>query len=278
MTKVSVLMPIYNTNTLYLKAAVESVLNQTFSDFELLILNDSPDNQELKKIIGSYDDKRIFYMENTCNIGISASRNKLLKAARGQYVAIMDHDDISLPGRLEKQALYLDLHPDTGVVGCNIRRIGTKITSDFPVDNQSVKSALPDGCVIAHTAAMIRKSVLIDNRISWENDFSPCEDYMLWIRLAGKTLFHNLPEILVEYRYYPENTSHLRAEKMIEQTARIQYLAKKKYPYLSGCSFPVVRWIYLFSFIPLVKIKKRKRSVSFFLFGLIPVLKYKRAA
>ena len=128
-------------------------------------------------------------MENARNIGISASRNKLLKTARAQYVAIMDHDDISLPGRLEKQALYLDASPDTGVVGCNIRKIGTNIVSDFPIDNKSVKSALPDGCVIAHTAAMIRKSVLTDNDISWEADFSPCEDYMLWGRLAGKRCF-----------------------------------------------------------------------------------------
>lgn len=200
MTKVSVLMPVYNTNPLYLKTAVESVLQQTLTDFELLILNDSPDNRELKNIIASYNDSRIIYMENARNIGISASRNKLLKAASAQYIAIMDHDDISLPGRLEKQALYLDASPDTGVVGCNIRKIGTNIVSDFPIDNKSVKSALPDGCVIAHTAAMIRKSVLTDNDISWEADFSPCEDYMLWGRLAGKTLFHNLPEILVEYR------------------------------------------------------------------------------
>lgn len=274
MTKVSVLMPIYNTNPLYLKTAVESVLNQTLTDFELLILNDSPDNRELKNIIAGYNDSRIVYMENDRNIGISASRNKLLKAAGAQYIAIMDHDDISLPGRLEKQALYLDASPDIGVVGCNIRKIGTKIVSDFPIDNKSVKSALPDGCVIAHTAAMIRKSVLTDNNISWEADFSPCEDYMLWGRLAGKTLFHNLPEILVEYRSYPENTSHRQNEKMAEQTIRIQYLIKKEYPYLSGCSFPVVRWIYLFSFIPLIKIKKRKRSISFFLFGFIPVFRY----
>ena len=274
MTKVSVLMPVYNTNPLYLKTAVESVLQQTLTDFELLILNDSPDNRELKNIISGYNDSRIVYMENACNIGISASRNKLLKTARAQYVAIMDHDDISLPGRLEKQALYLDASPDIGVVGCNIRKIGTNIVSDFPIDNKSVKSALPDGCVIAHTAAMIRKSVLTDNNISWEADFSPCEDYMLWGRLAGKTLFHNLPEILVEYRSYPENTSYRRNEKMAEQTIRIQYLIKKEYPYLSGCSFPVVRWIYLFSFIPLIKIKKRKRSISFFLFGFIPVFRY----
>lgn len=105
-------------------------MQQTLTDFELLILNDSPDNRELKNIISGYNDSRIVYIENARNIGISASRNKLLKTARAQYVAIMDHDDISLPGRLEKQALYLDASPDIGVVGCNIRKIGTNIVSD----------------------------------------------------------------------------------------------------------------------------------------------------
>ena len=117
MVKVSVCMPVYNTKPEYLREAVESILNQTFKDFEFLILSDSPDNTEIDKIISSYDDKRIKYSKNTKNIGISESRNKLLKTAKGEYIAVFDHDDISLPNRLEKEVEYLDKNPDVSVVG-----------------------------------------------------------------------------------------------------------------------------------------------------------------
>ena len=102
MVKVSVLMPVYKTPEKYLRAAIESILQQTFTDFEFLILDDYPlDNRQ--KIVASYADKRIKYFENSQNMGISASRNKLIDMAKGEYLAVFDHDDISLPQRLEKE-------------------------------------------------------------------------------------------------------------------------------------------------------------------------------
>lgn len=103
--KVSVLTPIYNTDPEYLRERIESILNQTFSDFEFLILNDSPDNNEIEKIVleCAKKDKRIKYSKNDYNMGITPSRNKLLEMANGEYLAIFDHDDISLPKRLEKE-------------------------------------------------------------------------------------------------------------------------------------------------------------------------------
>ena len=107
MPKVSVLTPLYNTNPSFLKEMIESILNQTFKDFEFLLLNDSPENKELKKIVESYNDRRIIYLENEKNLGISKSRNKLLELAKGEYIAIFDHDDISLPERLENRWIFL---------------------------------------------------------------------------------------------------------------------------------------------------------------------------
>lgn len=87
-------MPIYNTDERYLREAVKSILDQTYEDFELLILNDSPDNTYLDKIVESFADKRIRYFKNEFNLGITPSRNKLISLAQGEYLAVMDHDDI----------------------------------------------------------------------------------------------------------------------------------------------------------------------------------------
>ena len=116
--RVSVLTPIYNTTPAHLREMIESILSQTFTDFEFLILNDSPDNVEIEKIVLEYakNDNRIKYAKNEKNMGITPSRNKLVKMARGEYLAIFDHDDISVPQRLEKQVAYLDANPYVGVV------------------------------------------------------------------------------------------------------------------------------------------------------------------
>lgn len=126
MPKVSVLTPVYNTNLKYLKECINSILKQTFTDFEFIILNDSPDNKELEDFILSYSDKRIKYFKNEENIGISASRNKLISLASGEYLAIFDHDDISVLNRLELEVNYLDSHPYVGVVGGWHQGIGSK--------------------------------------------------------------------------------------------------------------------------------------------------------
>ena len=111
MPKVSVLMPVYNTRPEHLREAVQSVLSQTFTDFELLILNDGSTVQGLEEVVRSFHDPRIVYAENERNLGISRTRNRLMDMARGEYFAVMDHDDVSLPERLEKQTAFLDAHP-----------------------------------------------------------------------------------------------------------------------------------------------------------------------
>ena len=102
MPKVSVLMPVYKTDENYLREAIESILSQTFEDFEFLILDDCPEDDR-EEIIKSYKDKRIKYSKNETNLGITRSRNKLIDMAKGEYLAVFDHDDISLPERFQKQ-------------------------------------------------------------------------------------------------------------------------------------------------------------------------------
>ena len=100
--KVSVLMPVYNTQSEHLHEAIDSILAQTFRDFEFLILNDCSTDPQVEEVVKSYSDPRIVYAVNERNLGISGARNRLLDMAQGEYLVVMDHDDISLPERFEK--------------------------------------------------------------------------------------------------------------------------------------------------------------------------------
>lgn len=275
MPRVSVLTPIYNTNPTHLRAMIESILNQTFADFEFLILSDSPENAELDKIVRSYRDKRIKYSKNTKNMGISASRNKLLKMARGEYVAVFDHDDISVPTRLAQQVKYLDANPHVGVVSGFMQNFGADTAVRIvPENDLDIKIAMTENCAVWHTAAMIRKSVLTDNNIQYEEFYSPCEDYRLWSRLMGVTHFHNLQTVLVKYRMFAEQTSARQKARMDSMHTAIQLDIINQFPSyrdmavkmgLTGTRFR----LRLFGVVPLVKIKNNWVQ----LFECVPVFK-----
>ncbi len=273
MPKVSVLTPLYNTNPKFLKEMIESILNQTFDDFEFILLNDSPNNKELKDIVLSYKDNRIIYIENEENIGISKSRNKLLELAKGEYIAIFDHDDISLPQRLEKQVNFLDKNPKIGVVGSNFRRFSNNRKSKNPENNLDIKiNLVVRGCIMTHSSVMIRKSLLTENGIKWEEDYSPCEDYMLFAELIDKTMFYNIQEPLLIYRDHENNTSHNQSTIMEDRENLIKNILYKKYPYYA--SFPSNNsGLYLFGFFPIIKKIKMGNRIKYLLFGKIPIFK-----
>ncbi len=276
-------MPIYNTNEDFLRAAIESILNQTYTDFEFLILNDSPDNIKLDEIVASYKDSRIKYLKNEKNIGITPSRNKLLEIAQGEYLAVMDHDDISLPERFQKQVDFLDNNPDYGVVSChyyiNDRRNPSKIKINRPPQaDKDIKLQLIKYCVVLHPASMLRKSVLIDNNINYELEFSPAEDYALWCKLIAYTKFFNLSEVLFRYRKHSSNTS----KKILDKMHKSDYLIKEN----NRINYPDLYEEYLlkstrktkynlFEFIPIFSITKKRDITIFKLFDLIPILSYK---
>ena len=254
MPKVSVLMPVYKTSEKYLREAIESILNQTFEDFEFLILDDCPEDDR-EEIVRSYKDKRIKYYKNEKNLGITPSRNKLIDMAKGEYLAVFDHDDVSLPERFQKQVQYLDEHQDVGVVSSNVKSLVKGRISVNPIDDYNIKMALIRTCAIFHPASMIRKSVLINNNVRYEERFSPAEDYALWCRLIPFTNFYNIPDVLFHYRDHVENTSHKQEEKMQQATLSIWSFVKVENPALHE-EF-------------LLKAKRTKRTR---LFGFIPFL------
>lgn len=271
--KISVLMPIYKTNEKYLREAIESILNQTFTDFEFLILDDCPDDTR-EKIVKSYNDDRIKYSKNKQNLGIAQSRNKLINMAKGEYLAIMDHDDISLPERFEKQVKYLDEHQNVGVVSSNVKEIIKGKISSKPIDDRSIKIALIQSCAMCHPASMIRKSVLLDNNLCYEESFSPSEDYALWCRLIPFTKFYNIPEVLFHYRDHAENTSHKQSNKMQQATLAIWSFVKNDNPALYDeflLKYKHIIYIRLFGFIPFLTIVKQINRTKVYLFAKIPL-------
>lgn len=279
MPRVSVLTPIYNTNPAHLREMIESILNQTFSDFEFLILNDSPENKEIEKIVKSYPDARIKYIKNAKNMGISASRNKLLDMSRGEYIAIFDHDDISVPTRLEQQVAFLDKNPHIGVVSGWLEKFGdTKNNGEIwrqPEHDSDIRIALMADCHVMHTAAMIRKSVLTDNDIKYEEFFTPAEDYRLWARLLDVTRFYNLPQVLVKYRWFDNNTSKRMDAARIEAAQNIRLELCSKYPVYYDAMLKTGAYGTRFRLrllgLPLLKIKNN----TVYLFEFIPVFKIK---
>ena len=265
-------MPIYKTPETYLREAIESILNQSYRDFELLILDDCPeDNRE--QIVKSYVDKRIKYFQNEKNLGITPSRNKLIALAKGEYLAIFDHDDISLPDRLAKQAAVLDNNPDIGVVGCQVEVFQNRTqTLRYPVDNQDIKVSLMATCALIHPGAMVRKKVLMDNHIIYEQDFSPAEDYRLWCRLIPLTKFYNIPEVLLRYRDHGTNTSKIQKEKMAAATRAIFAQVRFENPVLYNRFLMETTKVYQFNLlgiIPIVTIKIQSMRAKVYLFGAL---------
>lgn len=256
MPRVSVLIPLYNTPESFLRETIDSVLNQTFRDYELLLLNDSPNNTELEEIIASYKDERIRYACNERNYGIAESRNKLLEMAKGEYVAVLDHDDVAMPERLAKQVAYLDAHPDVGVVGCCLKEIPSGRHSDFPESDQNIRMGLMWGCVVPHTGAMIRLSVLQRSGMKYEPQYSPSEDYALWCRLIPHTRFYNIQEELVCYRKHAGNTSKKMSDRMDRATFAVRALVSTEHP--------ILHQMYLSCAVHTETVR---------LFGVLPILK-----
>lgn len=277
MPKVSVLMPVYKTNEKYLREAISSILNQTFTDFEFLILDDCPDDTR-EGIVKSYNDNRIKYSKNEQNLGITPSRNKLIDMAKGEYLAVFDHDDISLPTRFEKQVQYLDEHKDVGVVSCKVKSIIRNKLSKNPTNDADIKLALMRTCVLNHPASMIRKSILTENNIRYEERFSPSEDYALWCRLIPFTKFHNINEVLFHYRDHAENTSHKQENKMKQATLAIWAFVKNDNPSLYEEFLLKAKHttrIRLFGFIPFLTIIKQANRTKVYLFEKIPLFSSK---
>jgi glycosyltransferase involved in cell wall biosynthesis len=199
--RVTVLMPGYNGEK-YLNDSIESILKQTYTDFELLIIDDASEDNS-KKIINSYNDNRIKLISNNVNLGLIKSLNNGLKLARGEYIARMDTDDISHPERLERQVKYLDEHPDIGICGTWVQTTGIlKHTWRFPIEHDEIRATLFIKNSIAHPSVMMRKDLLIKNHLYYDEHYRHVEDYELWVRSSRLIHLSNIGEVLLNYRLH----------------------------------------------------------------------------
>lgn len=198
--RVSVLMPVFNVAP-YLKEAMDSILSQTYEDFELIVLNDcSPDDSEA--ILDMYADPRIVRYHGETNVGLANVLNVGIRMAKGEYIARMDSDDISLPTRLEAQVSYLDSHPEVDLVSAGMRKFGA--SEDILVhrtDLEEVKFEAMTFSPILHASSMWRKARFMAENLYYKQEMVPSEDYDLWTRALVKGLvLINIPDILYKYR------------------------------------------------------------------------------
>ncbi len=207
MPLVSVLMPVYNGEK-YIKEAIDSILCQTFTDFELLICNDASTDRSMD-IVRQYRDSRIKVLENQTNSGIVYTRNKLFTEAQGTYLSIMDCDDIAQKQKLEKQVLFLENHPACGICGTWARKINENLETvghiQMPEEDADIRVNLLFQSSFVQSSVVLRKKLLSD--LLYRQEFPVAEDYDLWERLSHLTQMHNIPEFLLYYRWHQQNTS-----------------------------------------------------------------------
>ena len=230
MPKLSVILTCYNSKKEYLDECILSLLNQTFKDFELLVIDDCS-TVPIKDLIKDYleKDARVKYFKTPKNGGAANSRNFGIKKATGEYLAIMDHDDVADLKKFEEQVSFLDKNPDIGVLGGAFKRFPNEKEFYLLTEDKDINlSLLLNQNEFCHSCVMMRKSLLDANGITYNPDKVPVEDYALFLDLMGKTKFHNLSDILIYYRSHETNISKLNVDKVVSFSAelRIQYLSK----------------------------------------------------
>ncbi|WP_223549304.1 glycosyltransferase family 2 protein [Aestuariivivens sp. NBU2969] len=211
---VSVIMPVYNCE-LYVKEAVESILYQTYENFELIILDDASTDNTVK-IVSEIKDSRIKFIKKNINTGYTTSLNLGVELAKGKYIARMDGDDVSLPERFEKQVAFLEEQSDVVVCGAWYISIGTGVIKPYPEMHEANKLRLLEGTCFAHPTIMLRKSVLVENQLKYDVFSEPAEDYALWVDLLQYGRFYNLQEPLLKYRIHDKQVSQERRAVQIE--------------------------------------------------------------
>ncbi len=209
---ISVIMPVYNTKESDLRMAIESILNQTYEDFEFVILNDGSENNA-EEVIFSYNDERIRYLKNKKNMQLIETSNILVREAKYEYIARLDSDDYSSPERLEKQYAYMEEHPEIGVLGTFFMRIPTNKVIIMPYQADDIDIFIKYcGCCINNSSVMFRKSIVVNNNISYNKGALCAEDFKFWSDMSRYCKLAVMPEILTFYRVSPEGISENNKE------------------------------------------------------------------
>lgn len=221
MPAVTVLMGVYNAET-YLRESIDSILNQTFTDFEFLIYNDGS-TDATAEIVRSYTDPRIFLVDNPVNRSVSPNLNEGIERARGRYIVRMDGDDLADPTRIAKQVAFMDARPEIGLCGTAVRYFGASDSLiQLPQDNATIQHTMWLQNAFYQPSVIIRTSVLRDSNLRYDAAYEFAEDYKLWSDMCAVTQVHNLPEPLLNYRIHPHQISRRQTIAQQRVSAKIQ--------------------------------------------------------
>jgi len=224
---VTVLLPVYNAEK-YIKNSIESILNQTYCKFLLLIINDGSIDQSLD-IIKRYNDNRIKIINFNQNIGLIKALNIGLDNSKGKYIIRMDADDISELNRIEEQIKYMDSNPAIGVSGCGSRTFGESVNSWetlYPVEHDDIKVKLTHNTSLSHPTVIFNRALL--GSIRYNDKYQHIEDYELWVRIIDKFKIGNLNKVLLNYRIHSDQISTVYSgeQAILANELRMKMLSK----------------------------------------------------
>ena len=218
--KLSVIMSCYNDHE-YIRESLESILNQTFADFEVIIIDDAS-TDDTTTIIKSYKDDRIRLYVNSENQGLTRNLNKALGYVNGEYIARMDGDDVSHHDRFEKQVEYLDSHRDIYLIGCAVHSFGaTDLYWRLPDNSNELKIRMLIKPVFAHPSFMFRRE-LVDKGFMYNESFRTAQDYDFAARVSRQYKIGRLPEVLLEYRVHDKQVSSTSGSNQNDNAARVR--------------------------------------------------------
>jgi glycosyltransferase involved in cell wall biosynthesis len=212
---VSVVLPAYNCSK-YIDEAVQSILQQTHRNLELLIIDDGSTDGTTEKIRAwEKRDDRIYLICKERNSGVADSRSRGIRMAKGAFIALMDGDDISFPERIAKQLAYLISHPEIDILGSGYQILGQEKTITLPKNHAAIAVGLLLDCMIANPTTMFRAARLKEIPRLYLESFAPAEDYEFFIYLLGNGLkFANLTDILLYYRTHGSNISKTKYDNL----------------------------------------------------------------
>lgn len=256
---VSVITPAYNAEK-YIGDTIESILNQTFKDFEFIILNDKSTDNTLK-IIQEYakKDSRIIVIDNEKNLGIAGNRNKGIKKAKGKYIIWQDADDISLPERIEKQYRFMEKNPKVGILGGFLEMFddsGIVGLRKYDAHDKSLREKIFLYSPVAQPASIIRKKIFGEVG-DYNLKYPPAEDIDMSFRIGMSYKFANLQEIVIRYREHPNSATFTKLKKIELSTLEIRKkYAKTKYYSMSFFDkmYNLFQFVSIFIIPPKIKI------------------------
>ena len=199
---VSVVMSVYNSEY-YLREAINSILNQTFADFEFLIVDDGSTDNSLE-IIRSFSDKRIVLIQNEKNLGLAVSLNKAIRLAKGKYIARMDADDIAMPFRLYKQVSFMERNIHLDLSGSWVKVFGAvkSVVWKYPASTDEIKAEILFNSTFAHPSVIYRRDIFLKKGLLYDESVKRGQDYELWSRVVKSCKVENIQEVLLHYRIH----------------------------------------------------------------------------